>query len=162
MTQSFILSAILSVFAFSSTVRASGSEDVRNVSEYNLLEGNIGLKGYDPVSVFSEAGGVPLAGSSEISIDYKGVIYFFANTENLKTFAKNPNRFEPTYGGWCAYAMALNQKFDIDVNFFTISKNRAHFFPSAETKSKFDANIPAFERRADNNWKKISGESPRK
>ena len=103
-----------------------------------------------------------MAGKEEISLEYKQVVYLFANQKNLDLFMTNPNKYEPTYGNWCAFAMASNQKVDIVPTLFTISGNRLHLFVSAGAKLQFDGNIPAFERRADANWKRISGESPRK
>lgn len=153
----FLPSLIMAALFSGITVQA---QSVRNVSEYNL-QTSLGLKGYDPVSYFPEGGGQPLAGLEEFRLEYMGVSYLFANAENVNLFLKNPNKYEPTYGGWCAYAMASGAKVDIQPNIFTIAGNRLHFFISKRAKQNFDTDIAGHELRADGFWKQISGEEPR-
>lgn len=141
------------------TVHAMGNYG-RNVSRYNL-ENGVGLKGYDPVAVFPEGGGRARAGRAELAGEYAGVVYYFASPENRDRFFVSPEKYEPTYGGWCAYAMASGSQVDIQPELVTINGNRAHYFVSSRAKRNFDQDIAGFERRADRNWKNISGESPR-
>jgi YHS domain-containing protein len=154
---------LLSIFVAAQSY-ASGSQPTpdRNIKEYNVENNGLSLKGYDPVAYFTEGGGQAVAGKEELSFEYKQVTYLFSSQKNLDLFKSNPNKYEPTYGNWCAFAMASNQKVDVVPTLFTISGNRLHLFISAGAKLQFDGNIPAFERRADANWKRISGESPRK
>ena len=133
----------------------------RNVAQYNLAAG-IGLKGWDPVAVFSEGGGRAQAGSSQITLEHSGVRYQFASERNRDLFRLDPEKYEPTYGGWCAYAMASGSKVDIQPQLFTINGSRAHYFVSARAKQNFDRDIQSYETRADDNWKQISGEEPRR
>lgn len=146
----------LSIFA-SGAVFAQAN---RNVSKYNL-EAGTGLKGFDPVAVFPEGGGKALKGKTEYGLTHEGVMYNFATAENMKMFAASPAKYEPTYGGWCAYAMASGSLVDIQPEIFTINGNRAHYFVSNRAKRSFDRDVLDYETRADSNWKKISGESPR-
>lgn len=141
---------------FSLTARA---QEIRNVAEYNLTAG-IGLKGADPVSYFKE--GDKNSVGEQLSLDHQGVIYNFISQKNFEIFETNPNKYEPTYGGWCAFAMASGSQVDIDPTIYTINGNRIHFFVSRRAKELFDADIPSFESRADRFWKEISGEEPRK
>ncbi|MBK7963249.1 MAG: YHS domain protein [Bdellovibrionales bacterium] len=154
------------VIALLMCLQAFGSGDqpppVRDTKEYNLGANALAISGYDPVSYFADGGGVATQGKEEFTLEYKKVAYRFTSQENLEKFVSKPKKYEPTYGNWCAYAMAFNQKVDIDPKLFTISGDRLHLFVSESAKLEFDGNIPAFERRADANWKKISGESPRK
>jgi YHS domain-containing protein len=147
-----VLSALLSVMA----AAAQG----RNVGEYNIQSG-IGLKGYDPVSYFPEGGGQPQMGQPDFQLEYMGVVYLFSKAENLDQFIQNPDKYEPTYGGWCAYAMASGSKVDIQPMIYTIHGNRLHFFIAKRAKQNFDSDVIGYERRADEFWKKFSGEGPR-
>ena len=144
----------------SPAVRSVQAQATRNVAEYNL-QASVGLKGYDPVSYFPEGGGLPQAGIQNLKLDYMGVSYFFATTQNLDLFVQNPDRYEPTYGGWCAYAMASGSKVDIQPMIYSINENRLHFFVSKRAKQNFDADVAGHETRADGFWKQISGEEPR-
>jgi YHS domain-containing protein len=132
----------------------------RNVEQYNLTQ-NLGLKGFDPVSIFPEGGGRSEAGHANLTVVHRGVIYRFTNETNRQTFAAAPEKYEPTYGGWCAYAMASGTKVDIDTRYFTLQGNRAHYFVSSRAKRNFDEDISGHETRADGHWRAISGEEPR-
>jgi YHS domain-containing protein len=129
----------------------------RNVAEYNLTDG-VALKGYDPVAVYPEGGGTPGAGLSEFQLEHQGAVYFFLSATNRDAFLANPARYEPTYGGWCAYAMASGSKVDIQPTLYTLDEGRAHYFVSSRAKQNFDRDIAGFEARADASWKRISGE----
>ncbi len=137
------------------------ANETRNVSEYNLQNG-VALKGYDPVSYFPEGDGRPLVGKNQYRFDYMGATYFFANAANLDLFANDVDKYEPTYGGHCAFAMASGRKVDIDPLIYTLNDRRLHFFISNRTKINFDADVTGHEDRADSFWKQISEEKPRK
>lgn len=132
----------------------------RSTELYNLTN-DVGLKGQDPVSYFPEGGDRGARGQTRLNIDYMNVTYLFKNSENQEIFFEAPYRYEPTYGGWCAWAMSNNRLADIDVNQFTIHENRFHFFASAGAKLNFDLNLEENEVKADRNWKRRSGEEPR-
>ena len=142
------------------SLNVNAQDFARNVAEYNLTNG-VALKGYDPVSYFPEGGGNPLKGITQLKLNYLGVTYFFANSQNLDLFVENPDKYEPTYGGFCAFAMASGTRVDIQPSFFTIHGNRLHFFVSKRAKQNFDSDIAGFETKADSFWKQISGEEPR-
>jgi YHS domain-containing protein len=156
----------ITAFLSLSTATIGQAQSVRDVSKYNLDRDlqpgfSIALKGYDPVSYFQEGGGSPLQGKSEFRLDYMGATYLFASAAHLDLFVQNPDKYEPTYGGWCAYAMASGSQVDIQPDIFTIHGNRAHFFVSRRAKGNFDRDIQGHEQRADGFWKQISGEDPR-
>lgn len=140
----------------------SFAQEGRNVSQYNLANG-IGLQGFDPVAVFPEGGSAVKKGLNEFSVIHAGVTYLFASQNNLDLFNVNPEKYEPTYGGWCAYAMGRGKgsKVPVKVSLYTINGNRAHYFVARSAKASFDRDIKGFEENADKNWKRFSGESPR-
>ena len=156
-----ILTAII-VLATSPMVYAgpTAEQPDRNNEIYNL-QGELGLKGYDPVSYFPEGGGAPLEGSTDITGVYGGVTYHFANQDHKDLFFSNPTKYEPTYGGWCAWAMANDAYADINPQLFTLNGNRSHFFISQGAKARFDLSLETREQDADDFWKQESGEDPR-
>ena len=154
-----IRSMFVAIAILASSFHASAQVG-RNSAEYNLSD-SVGLKGFDPVAIFPEGGGVAIQGKAELSHNYSGVVYRFSSAENLLLFLQNPLKYEPTYGGWCAFAMASGSKVDIQPHLFTIHGNRAHYFVAARAKQNFDRDILNYENRADRNWMQISGEEPR-
>jgi YHS domain-containing protein len=134
----------------------------RNVEFYNLPAGSdLALQGYDPVAFFEEHGAQALTGKSDITTTYGGVTYRFASIENREIFLGNPTKYEPTYGGWCAWAMANQGYAPINPIYFTQHGNRMHFFIRASAKRNFDNNLEFHESNADDFWKSESGEEPR-
>lgn len=132
----------------------------RNDAIYNL-ENQVGLKGYDPVSYFTEGGNQAQKGDANISGQYGDVIYHFASQANKDLFFTNPTKYEPTYGGWCAWAMANRAYADIDPELYTFNGNRLHFFISRGAKARFDRDLKNREAAADVFWMEESGEKPR-
>jgi YHS domain-containing protein len=64
------------------------------------------IKSYDPVAYFTT--GKPTPGVPQFTAAYKGATYRFASAENRARFIATPEKFVPQYGGYCAYAIALN------------------------------------------------------
>lgn len=155
-----LLAAVISTVIGLNSQAQQRFENTRNTADYNLQNG-VGLKGFDPVAIFPEGGGQPMMGKQQFKLDYMGVTYFFTSASNLDLFVNNPEKYEPTYGGWCAYAMASGSQVDIQPHLFTIHGNRAHYFVANRAKQNFDRDILGHENRADKFWKQISGENPR-
>jgi YHS domain-containing protein len=161
-----LLSLLTVLSAWTLQPAPASAQSVRNTAEYNLdSQGQpgfaIALKGYDPVSYFPEGGGKPQVGVKEFRLEYMGATYLFASAANADLFLQNPDKYEPAYGGWCAFAMASGTNIDIVPEYFSLSGNRLHLFFSRRAKANFDADVTGFENRADNFWKQISGENPR-
>ncbi len=78
----------------------------------NIGKGGLALGGYDPVSYFE--GGGPVKGQASISLECEGALYRFANAESRSLFEREPERFEPAFGGWCAWAMLQGEKVEVD------------------------------------------------
>ncbi|MTH17398.1 YHS domain-containing (seleno)protein [Flavobacterium sp. LC2016-01] len=130
--------------------------DAKRVSQYNL-ENKIAIQGYDPVGYFNQ--GKAIKGKKEISTSYQGVIYNFSSTENKNVFLKNPSKYEPQYGGWCAYAMgSAGKKVEINPETFKISDGKLYLFYNAyfnNTLKSWNPDEANLKVKADNNWKKI-------
>lgn len=144
--------SIFALMMLSLTVQAYA----RDVSQYNLVDG-VGFNSHDPVAV--HAIGKTGKADSTYSIDYHGVTYNFLNSENAAEFENNTKLYEPSYGGWCAYAMAFGEKIEINPNIFVIQNGRSHYFVNQRAKRNFEKDPLQYERKADQEWLKISGES---
>ncbi|MHC0443395.1 YHS domain-containing (seleno)protein [Flavobacterium sp. 3-210] len=130
--------------------------DAKRVSQYNL-ENKVGIQGYDPVGYFNQ--GKAVKGKKEISTSYQGVTYNFSSAENKNAFLKNPSKYEPQYGGWCAYAMgSAGKKVEINPETFKISDGKLYLFYNAyfnNTLKSWNPDEAELKVKADNNWKKI-------
>src|SRR5262245_10968737 len=126
---------------------------------YNLGADKVALSGYDPVGYFTQ--GKALKGRKGLSATHGGVTYQFASEENKKLFAESPDKYLPTYGGWCATAMAKGEKVQIDPTNFKVTNGRLFLFFRAfyaNAIKDWNKDEPNLTAKADANWKKISGE----
>jgi YHS domain-containing protein len=124
---------------------------------FNLSSSGLAINGYDPVSYFST--GEPVKGNKEISLLQEGVTYYFSTDANRKKFAASPAKYEPQYGGWCAYAMGNNgSKVDVDPKTFKILDGRLFLFYNkwlTNTLKSWNKNENNLKKNADSNWSKI-------
>ena len=129
------------------------------IQHYNLGADKVAISGYDPVSYFTQ--GKALKGRREISAQHRGVTYWFAAEESRKIFTESPDRYLPTYGGWCATAMAKGEKVEIDPTNFKVTNGRLFLFFKAfyaNAIKDWNKDEPNQTAKADANWKKLAGE----
>ncbi len=125
-SKNIIATALGLGFCILCIVDASAQDDSLRLKEYNLNTENVALQGYDVVSYFM---GTPLKGKKSVAYDYKGINYWFNNPDNLDLFKKQPNKFEPAYGGWCAYAMGdTGEKVKIDPKSYKLIDGKLYLF----------------------------------
>lgn len=121
------------------------------------LDNKLALQGYDPVSYFLQK--KPLRGKKELTAQFEGVTYYFANPSNKEAFVKNPQNYEPQYGGWCAYAMGSNgEKVEIDPETYKILDGKLYVFYNAyfnNTLKSWNKDEARLKKQADKNWQKI-------
>ncbi len=144
----------ISLLLSSINTLAQGSE--LRQAEFNLDSDHIAIEGYDVVSYFM---GEPHKGEKTISYAYQGVIYWFSNSDNLDLFKKQPSKFEPVYGGWCAYAMGdSGEKVKIDPKTFKIIEGKLYLFYNFyfnNTLIDWNKNEQSLKSKADANWREI-------
>ena len=70
----------------------------------NVDSNGVVLKGYDPVAYFTRHQAVK--GNPAIQIRSGGAIYYFVSVADKVAFSKNPSRYVPQYGGFCAYHLS--------------------------------------------------------
>jgi len=125
-------------------------------THFNLKK-SVAIEGYDPVSYFDKK---PLEGRSELSVSHKGVTYLFATASNVTKFKSNPEKYEPAYGGWCAYAMGeTGEKVKIDPETYKLIEGKLYLFYNFwgnNTLTDWNKNEGPLKAKADQNWKKIA------
>lgn len=130
--------------------------DAKRINQYNL-ENKVAIQGYDPVGYFNQ--GKAIKGKKEISASYQGVIYKFSSSENKDAFLKNPSKYEPQYGGWCAYAMgSAGEKVEINPETFKIVDGKLYLFYNAyfnNTLKSWNKEETKLKSQADINWKNL-------
>lgn len=121
----------------------------------------LALQGYDPLSYF-DAGG-PKVGSKDYTHTFRGVTYRFVSKENRDKFAAEPLKWEPPYGGWCAFAVIDGDKVEIDPANFEVIEGKVYLFYKGfwgDARAKWDALVKAetaakIIEKADAGWRKL-------
>ncbi|MGA9639095.1 YHS domain-containing (seleno)protein [Flavobacterium sp.] len=128
----------------------------KRVAEFNLDNG-LGIQGYDPVGYFEQ--NKALKGKKEITTTFEGVVYRFSSKENKELFFKHPSKYEPQYGGWCAFAIGdSGEKVVVNPKTFKIVDSKLYLFYNAyfnNTLKDWNKDEVNLKARANDNWKKI-------
>lgn len=150
----FILLLLLTGFTLS--VHAQISVETRK-RQYNLNQSGLALSGYDPVTYFTKQKAVE--GKKDIALLIEGVTYRFANTQDRDLFKASPSKYEPQYGGWCAFAMGDNgKKVEVDPETFKLVNGKLYLFYNKffnNTKKSWDKNESNLKTKADVNWNRF-------
>ena len=147
--EKIILAVLLTVF----TSGISNAQTVLRTKHFNLEKG-IAIQGYDPVAYFIQNKAVK--GNKQFAASAEGIIYYFSNAANKDLFIKDYKKYEPQYGGWCAYAMgATNDKVEIDAETFKIKDGKLYLFYHSwinNTLTKWNKDEVNLNAKADKNW----------
>ncbi|GAA4415694.1 hypothetical protein GCM10023187_46410 [Nibrella viscosa] len=116
----------------------------------NLNADGVILDGYDPVAFFTD--NKPVKGSADIQTKHKGAIYYFASADHKKLFESNPDKYEPQFGGYCAYAVSLGRTAPIDVNTFSIVNDRLVIQHNQKAVNGWNKDVQGNLVKADKYW----------
>ena len=116
----------------------------------NLDGDGLAIQGYDPVAYFTEHRAV--RGQDSIEAVYGGARYHFASVEHKDTFERDPSKYAPAYGGFCAYAASINKVSPIDPEIFQIENGRLMLQHTQKAFELFNKDTSASIGRADKNW----------
>ncbi|MDN5203979.1 YHS domain-containing (seleno)protein [Fulvivirgaceae bacterium BMA10] len=140
------------------TIRGFSQETAsKRIEHFNLNDTKVAIKGWDVVSYFNQK--EPSEGNSNFKHTYNGVTYWFKNQGNKDLFVANPEKYEPSYGGWCSYAMGnTGEKVEVDPETYKIINGKLNLFYNFyfnNTLKKWNKNETNLKKKADNNWDKI-------
>jgi YHS domain-containing protein len=116
----------------------------------NLDKNGVAIQGYDPVAFFTQ--NKPVRGNSQFQSSYKGAIYYFASAEDKAAFDTTPAKYEPQFGGFCAYGVSIGKVVPIRVEAFQIVNGRLLLQYDLDVKDKFNKDQAGNLDKADENW----------
>jgi YHS domain-containing protein len=148
--------SIIILFFCAFTLLSFAQDAALRKKHFNLDDG-IALAGYDAVAYLNQSKAVK--GTKNLAVAHDGVTYYFSSIANKEEFKKNPSKYEPAYGGWCAYAMGSEgEKVSVDPKTFKIVNGKLNLFynkffnNTLQDWNKDEANL---KKKADMNWQKI-------
>ena len=142
---------LMAAIAAMALVTASGTAHAVKPVYSSFLGGAI--RGYDPVAYFTE--GKPVKGKGEFQHKWMGATWSFASAKNRDLFQKNPDKYAPQYGGYCAWAVSQGYTASITPDAWKIVDNRLYLNYSLGVQKKWAKDIPGHIARANANWPKI-------
>ncbi|MEL6810514.1 MAG: YHS domain-containing (seleno)protein [Bacteroidota bacterium] len=113
-----VKNTIVLILAFTLSIQMNAQDKMAN----NIDNSNIALQGYSPVSYLDL--GIAQKGVKEHKSQYEKVVYYFTSAEQKATFDKNPKRYLPEYGGYCAFGIYAGAKFRPDPNKFIVKDGK--------------------------------------
>lgn len=139
---------------------AAQSKSRAYINGRNVPANGVGLDGYSPVSYFTA--GEPQKGDPSFAVEHNGVTYHLTSAEQVAMFKKNPDRFEPQCGGWCAFGMTVEDKFPVDPTKYRVIEDRLYLFLNNDQINAYDLWGQGKQQellgKAQDHWKKVSGQ----
>ena len=129
---------------------------------FNVDKDGLALQGYDPISYLDKSG--PKEGRKEHTLVHRGITYRFVSAENKAKFESDPAKYEPPYGGWCAWAVIDGDKVEIDPMNYEVIDGKVYLFYKGwlgNAKKKWDDRLKAegaarTVAAANGGWKKLA------
>jgi YHS domain-containing protein len=127
----------------------------QSIKQFNLEKG-LAVQGYDLVGYYSNKA---IKGKKVFSVNHQSVVYYFSSEVNKKLFLTEPSKYQPQYGGWCAFAMGnTGEKVEIDPETFKIIDNKLYLFYNAylnNTLKSWNKDEKNLKAKGDKNWSNI-------
>ena len=150
--------AILVFVAAGAASTLHAAESRAYLHGYNLPSSGVALEGYCPVAY--HAVNKAIRGQARYASTHNGVTYWFVSADAKKAFDAAPQKYIPAFGGWCAFGMAVEDKFPVDPTNFKIVNGRLMVFlknKDVDARALWnDGRQKELTTKADAHWKKVS------
>jgi hypothetical protein len=116
----------------------------------NKGEDSVAIKGYDTVAYI--VSGKAIIGSPRFEYSWSDATWRFATAENRKRFTRDPKRYAPQFGGYCAWAISRGYTADVDPEAFEVVDDRVYLIYSKSVQMRWEQDIPGNIAKAEANW----------
>ena len=113
----------------------------------------VALKGYDPVSYFTD--GKPETGSGEFTFAFDDTTYWFKSAEHRAKFAADPEHYAPQFDGYCAVQLSRGRKVEADPEAWAITNGKLYVFSGKGGVPKFQEQPVAIAEKASETWQRL-------
>jgi hypothetical protein len=112
--------------------------------------GGLALRGYDAVAYWAD--GRPVRGTPRFEHRWNGAIWRFATTEHRERFARDPERYAPQFGGYCAYAVSRGYTAAGDPTVWRIVDDLLYVNYSPRAAALWQRDVPGNIAKGRRNW----------
>ena len=137
-------------FVFIFTLILSAAASAATKPAVNTSRGDLALRGYDAVAYHTD--GKPVSGSTTFEYRWNNAVWRFASAEHRDQFMKEPERYAPQFGGYCAYAVSQGHTADGDPNAWRGVDGRLYLIYSAQVKKLWEQDVPGNIAKGQQNW----------
>jgi YHS domain-containing protein/membrane-associated phospholipid phosphatase len=162
--EGYIQGARIGEWVFANALRPANPRPAITVSpvskasttaKINVDSQGVILKGYDAVAYFKQEKSVK--GNPEIKSSYQRATYLFASAEDKADFDKDPAKYAPQYGGFCAYGVTVGVLSDIEGPDGFVYKGKLYVCGNKDAGKSFMTDLDSNIEKADTNWQNLSG-----
>ncbi len=137
------LVTFLGVMAGAETSAAGGSQDL-------YVENGVALDGYDPVAYHTL--GDAVKGSDQYTVEWQDAVWHFATQAHADSFTAEPEKYQPRYGGFCAFGVSKGYRMKPDMTAWEIHDGQLYLYYDDATGDAFAEDRAVNSKMADDNW----------
>ena len=142
--------AIVSAALILPVATAHAADELNVVPGLSAAGAPLALHGYDPVAYFTK--GAPTRGSDKFVHIHEGAAYRFSTEAHLAAFKKNPGKYTPQFGGFCAYGVSVGKKFDGDPTLWKIEGGKLYLNLNEDIYKTFLQDVDGNIDKAEDKW----------
>jgi glc operon protein GlcG len=114
------------------------------------------MDGYDAVAFFTDKKAV--AGDQKYQTNHDGATYYFSSEKNKKAFMKNPKKYAPQYGAFCAVSMSMGGLEPTEIETWSVVDGKLYFQRNKKAAMMWNKKGPKmFIPKANKNWPTVHG-----
>ena len=146
-----IAAAALALAACAPLVVQSPSGKLSPVNAH-AIDGNdrVMMKGADLVAYFTQNKDVQ--GNPSIKSTFENITFYFASSENKALFDKEPMKYQPQYGGYCANGIVYGIPWGGDADSWRMIEGKLYIFGGQGSRDAFLLDVPKNRGLADKYW----------
>ncbi len=146
----FTSAVLTAILLLSSPSALPAAERVDPVSKDGS---GVALKGYDPVAYFEAQAAVK--GVPEFTHRWMDATWQFSSAARRDLFVKNPEKYAPQFGGYCAWAVSKNYTAPIDPLAWKIIDSKLYLNYSKDVQKKWEDGVLKRIEQASANWPQL-------
>lgn len=131
--------AILALFFCSLSFNALAAPEINTLKDGFAgvlgMRSDVAILGYDTVSYHTD--GIGVKGDEKHSYEWKKAVWLFVSEANLELFKKDPEKYAPIYGGYCAFGVSEGGLHGIDPTKFEVSDGKLYLNNDESTLKKW-------------------------
>ena len=113
-------------------------------------DASVMLDGHDMVAYFTQ--GRHAKGTPQFKTVHQGVTFYFASAEHKALFDKEPAKYLPQYGGFCANGINYGIPWGGDADTWRVINGKLYIFGGAGSRAAFELDTPGNIALADKYW----------